>query len=196
MTIAFVLGNGQSRRGVDLEKLKVLGPVYGCNSLYTEFEPYKLVATDRPIAQRIQESGYSAKHKFYTRRPLPGLGAIQVPKKYHGNSSGPIATALAAMDGHHRIYMLGFDMGPTQNQRFNNIYAGTEFYKSPDAMPTYTGNWIKQLQIVCQDFKRLEFVRVYGETTAEIVELRAISNMKHLQMHEFLNRIDTNENLF
>ena len=191
MTVAFVLGNGQSRASVDLVQLKQLGPIYGCNGLYRDFEPDYLVATDKPIAETIQNSGYSKTHKFYTRKPIAGLGALPVPKKYHSNSSGPIATALAALDGHNTIYMLGFDMGPTVNQKFNNVYAGTDFYKRPDAAPTYTGNWVKQLCTIAQDFPQMAFIRVCGTTTADIRELKHFNNLVHIPVQMFLERVAT-----
>jgi hypothetical protein len=153
------------------------------------------VATDRPIAEAIQRSGYSKNHRFYTRRPLPDLGALAVPRKYHGNSSGPIACAIAALDGHDRIYLLGYDMGPNGNDRFNNVYAGTEFYKSPDAAPTFTGNWIRQLVGVSQDFPHVRFIRVCGPLTAEIKEFKNISNFDHIDMQTFLTRSDNNDGL-
>jgi hypothetical protein len=182
---AFVLGNGVSRQGIDLTQLRQSGPIYGCNALYREFTPDVLVATDRPIATRIQESGYSAQHRFYTRRPLPNLGAQPVPTVYYSNSSGPIACALAALDHHQEIYLLGFDLGPTTAQQFNNLYAGTEFYKDTGSKPTYTGNWIRQLTKISQDFATTKFYRVCGDTTAEISEFDAILNFRHLDMHQF-----------
>ena len=195
MTIAFVLGNGVSRSVIDLATLRPLGSIYGCNGLYREFEPDCLVATDRPIAQRIQESGYSANHRFYTRRPLPNLGGLPVPKKYHGNSSGPIAAAISAMDGHRRIYMLGYDMGPSVDAKFNNMYAGTEFYKATTALPTFTGNWVKQIATVTRDFRKVKFFRVCGPTTAEILELKNLENLQHISMETFMQRINTGEDL-
>jgi hypothetical protein len=191
MTRAFVCGNGISRQAVDLNQLRPLGKIYGCNGLYRDFEPDCLIATDRPIAEQIQNSGYSQTHKFYTRKPIHGLGALPVPKKYHSNSSGPIATALAALDGHKTIYMLGFDMGPTVNQKFNNVYAGTDFYKRPDAAPTYTGNWVKQLCTIAQDFPQMAFVRVCGTTTADIRELKLFNNLVHIPVQMFLERVAT-----
>lgn len=190
MTIAFVLGNGQSRKTVDLHMLKQHGPIYGCNALYRDFEPDCLVATDRPIAESIQKSGYSQTHRFYTRRPIPGLGALPVPKKYYGNSSGPIACALACIDGNSRVYLLGYDMGATTNSRFNNVYAGTEFYKAKDALPTFTGNWVKQLVTIAQDFKTVEFIRVQGLLTADIYQLKNLPNFRHISMEQFLNDFD------
>ena len=195
MTIAFVLGNGQSRSSVDLVQLQQLGPVYGCNGLYRDWQPDCLVATDRPIAEAIQRSGYSKKNRFYTRKPLPDMGAQVVPRKYHGNSSGPIACAIAALDGHDRIYLLGYDMGPSPAMRFNNVYAGTEFYKSPDAAPTYTGNWIRQLVSVAQDFPKTQFIRVCGPTSAEVKEFKNIGNFDNIDIKIFRYRLDTNNGL-
>ena len=195
MTRAFVLGNGISRQGVDLNQLGPLGTIYGCNALYREYTPDVLVATDRPIATHIQESGYSAQHRFHTRRPIPGLGALAVPKPYFGFSSGPIATALAAQDGHICIYLVGFDMGPTANNTINNLYAGTEFYKRTDAPPTFTGNWIKQLCRIARDYPTVQFVRICGATTAQIAELDAIPNLTHLDLVTFIDRINNKKDL-
>ena len=189
MTQAFVLGNGISRKTIAPASLQPLGKIYGCNALYREFTPDVLVATDRPIATAIQESGYAQNNVFYTRRPIDGLGAHRVPALYFGYSSGPIATAIAAIDGHRLIYLLGFDMGPDKNQQFNNVYAGTEFYKMPTAMPTFTGNWIKQLLRIVQDFPQTEFVRIHGATTAEIAQFSTVSNLKSMQLAEFLNQL-------
>jgi hypothetical protein len=153
------------------------------------------VATDRPIAEAIQRSGYSKKHRFYTRRPLPDSGAQVVPRKYHGNSSGPIACALAALDGHLKIYMLGFDMAPSPSNRFNNVYAGTEFYKAPDAAPTFTGNWIRQLVTIAGDFPTAQFIRVCGPTSAEVKEFKNIQNFDNIDIKLFRHRLDTNDGL-
>ena len=195
MTLAFVLGNGVSRQAQDLNQLRPLGKIYGCNGLYRDFEPDCLVATDRPIAEEIQNRGYSAHHRFHTRKPMKALGALPVPNKYHGNSSGPIAVALAALDGHQTVYLLGFDLGPTLNHKFNNVYAGTDHYKKPDAAPTYTGNWVKQLCTIARDFPQTTFVRVCGVTTADIKELKVFNNFLHIPMQMFQDRVQTGQDL-
>jgi len=187
---AFVLGNGVSRKHIDVDTLLKLGTVYGCNALYRTHTPHVLVATDKPISMVIQESGYSAKNKFYTRRPIDGLGAHRVPQPYFGFSSGPIAAGIAAIDGHRSVYMLGFDMGPTGNGLFNNIYASTEFYKAVTANPTFTGNWIKQIIAVTKDHPNCQFIRVCGDTTATILELQHIPNMRSMTIAEFVALIN------
>jgi hypothetical protein len=195
MTTAFVLGNGISRQGISLLALQERGSVYGCNALYREFVPDVLIATDRPIATAIQESGYSSQHRFYTRRPLPNLGAHAVPKPYFGFSSGPIAVGLAALDGHACIYLLGFDMGPTTANTINNLYAGTEFYRDNNAPPTYTGNWIKQLTQVMTEHKSVRFFRVQGPTTAQIPQFDTIHNLNHVDLATFTDRINNKKDL-
>ena len=194
MSRAFVLGNGVSRQDVDLANLKHFGPIYGCNALYRDFTPDVLISTDRPISQRIQDSGYALKHKFYTRRPIEGQGAHVLPQKYYGYSSGPVATSIAALDRASIVYLIGFDMGPINNH-FNNVYANTEFYKKSSATPTFTGNWVRQMVTIMTDFPKTAFVRVIGHTTAEIKELLAVKNFKTMTMSDFLNRINNTKDL-
>lgn len=191
---AFVLGNGVSRRHIDVNLLLKLDTVYGCNALYRTHTPHVLVSTDRPISASIQNSGYAQKNRFYTRRPIPGSGAQPVPQKYFGFSSGPIAVSIAAQDGHKEIYLLGFDMGPAGNGKFNNVYADTEFYKSADATPTFTGNWIKQLVAVTKDFPNQQFLRVHGDTTAVIPELQNLSNVLSLSIADFIQKLNLTTN--
>lgn len=188
---AFVLGNGLSRLAVDVAVLHQRGPVYGCNALYRTHTPTVLVATDQLIARAIQDSGYARKNRFYTRKPRAELGGLAVPKKYYGFSSGPIAVSLAAQDGHDPIYMIGFDMGPDQQGRFNNVYAGTEFYKPENSVPTFPGNWARQIRVVISDYIDRKFVRVCGHTTAEIKVFDGASNLEHMDLSRFLELINT-----
>jgi len=192
---AFVLGNGISRRGLDVQRLLALAPVYGCNALYQEHTVTALVATDTPIATRIQQSGYSQQHRFYTRRPQQGSGALPVPARYHGFSSGPVAVAVALEDLCTPLYLVGFDLGANDQGRFNNVYAGQEFYKSVDSEATYTGNWVRQLLQITRDYPKSRFFRVCGDTTARVTELENLRNLQHLAWSEFLQRLNTPEEL-
>ena len=195
MSAAFVLGNGVSRLSVDLNQLKPHGRIYGCNALYREFVPDVLISTDKAIAHTIQNSGYAEKHLMYTRKPLPGLGARSVPQSYFGYSSGPIAVGVAAMDQHLAVYLIGFDMGPSANNRFNNVYADTEFYRKSSSLPTFTGNWVRQIVTICRDFPKISFHRVMGDTTAAIPEFSNVDNLRHMPMADFLDRINNTKDL-
>lgn len=192
---AFVLGNGLSRRFVDPNDLIKIAPVYACNAIYKEFTPTVLVSTDTPISREIQESGYSLEHRMYTRRPIDRLGAHRVPQQYFGFSSGPIAVALAALDYCDPIVMIGFDMGPDPMGRFNNVYAGTTHYKKTGSAPTYTGNWVKQLDRIMRDFDKRTFIRVIGDTTAPVPELANRPNFETATIAELLAQINIQKDL-
>jgi hypothetical protein len=193
MITAFVMGNGVSRAHISISQLRLVGTVYGCNALYRDGVPDVLVATDTAIARDIQDRGYARDHVFYTRRPLPDSGALTVPREYFGFSSGPIAVALAAQARHDPVYLLGFDMGPDAQGRFNNCYAGTEFYKPHDSEPTFVGNWVRQLRRVLADHAQQSFVRVCGVTTAAVPELESLHNLRHISRVEFDRSINIAE---
>jgi hypothetical protein len=132
---------------------------------------------------------------MYTRKPLPGLGAQTVPQSYFGFSSGPIAVGLAARDKHLAVYLIGFDMGPSATNKFNNVYADTEFYRKSSSLPTFTGNWVRQIVTICKDFSNTSFHRVMGDTTASIPELNNINNLRNMPMIDFLDRINNAKDL-
>jgi hypothetical protein len=190
MSTAFILGNGKSRLSVDLHKLKQLGPIYGCNGLYRTFVPSCLVATDRPIADEIQNSGYAKINRFHTRKPIPDLGGQPLDNKYKGYSSGPNAAALACIDGHTDITLLGFDLGTT-NGMFNNVYVDTPFYKKQLDPPTFAGNWIRQLVELTSEYKQINFSRIEGPESAFVKQFSDLSNMKIVSMDKFLEMVNT-----
>ena len=188
---AFVLGNGVSRQGLDLGLLQSKGTVYGCNALYRDFTPDVLVATDLAMSQEIESTGYAQQHRFYTRRPRPNSGAQVIPRPWYGYSSGPVALALAAQEGHCPIYMIGFDLGANSQGLFNNVYAGTKNYKPNNSGPTFTGNWIRQMQRIVRDHDHQRFVRVHGDTTACISEFEILGNLAAMSRHQFLTWLNT-----
>lgn len=189
--IAFVLGNGESRRNIDPAALRSHGAVYGCNALYRTFAPDVLVATDAGIAGEIQESGYSRQHRFYTRRPLKNSQALTIPRPYFGHSSGPAAAGIACDDGYTCIYLLGFDLGPTTIGRFNNVYAGTPHYKALGADPTFAGNWQRQLVGLMDKFYQVQFNRVMGAETAVVPEFTMRKNHQSVSLADFVQRLNT-----
>ena len=71
---AFIIGNGESRIGFDLEELRDYGKIYGCNLLYEEFTPDALVAVDERITHPCYWSGYPIENVCWFRdwRPMPG----------------------------------------------------------------------------------------------------------------------------
>ena len=159
--IAFVLGNGKSRLGLDLPQLKEVGTVYGCNALYREFNPHVLVSTDPGISDEIQNAGYAKTNTHYTRKPIPGKGSIKIDRNF-GFSSGPVAMTYAALSTVERIYFAGFDLVGI-NGKINNIYADTPHYKKSQDKETFYGNWVNQIQGIIKVNPTKRFIRILPE---------------------------------
>lgn len=163
MSIAFVVGNGTSRLPVDLKSLKKHGTVYACNAVYREFSPDYLVAVDSKMIVEICESGYQLRNTVWTNEnnkrfiQFEKLNFFQPSK---GWSSGPTALWLASQHKHKTIYILGFDFKGIDNDKVNNIFAGTKNYKPVDANATYYGNWLKQTANVIKEHKHISYKRI------------------------------------
>ena len=63
----FCIGNGESRKGFDLETLRPHGKIYGCNALYRDFMPDVLTAVDHGIMHEIYHAGVAQKIPCYFR---------------------------------------------------------------------------------------------------------------------------------
>ena len=55
--IAFIIGNGKSREGFDLEALRGEGLIIGCNSIYQDFIPDVIVSFDPDLSDDILQAG-------------------------------------------------------------------------------------------------------------------------------------------
>jgi len=185
---AFILGNGKSRLGLDLQSLKSAGKVFGCNALFRDFSPDVLVSTDPGITKEIEESGYPSTNEFFTRKP--GHANSKVIPKNNGYSSGPVATTIAALEGFDKIYLLGFDLIGIQGKH-NNVYSGTPNYKEVNSNETYYGNWISQILNISKDFKHQTFIRV-GSVSQHLPDKWSNrDNIKHRTIDEFLLEVNT-----
>jgi len=70
----FCIGNGESRKHLDLETLRPHGKIYGCNALYRDFTPDVITAVDMGIMHEIYNSGYAQDNKCVFRdwNTMPG----------------------------------------------------------------------------------------------------------------------------
>ena len=67
MKRVFCIGNGESRKGFDLETLRKHGTIYGCNAIYRDFMPDVLTAVDHGIMHEIYHAGIAQKIPCYFR---------------------------------------------------------------------------------------------------------------------------------
>jgi hypothetical protein len=63
----FCIGNGESRKGFNLETLRPHGKIYGCNAIYRDFMPDVLTGVDHGIMHEIYHAGVAQKIPCYFR---------------------------------------------------------------------------------------------------------------------------------
>ena len=113
--IAFVLGNGESRKGIQIEELKQHGTVFACNAVYRTDTPDYLVCVDPKMIHEIAESDYIIKHQVWSNfnAQYNKNQKIKDHVKWFqpslGWSSGPTALRMACDRKFKEIYILGFD---------------------------------------------------------------------------------------
>jgi len=201
-SIAFVLGNGQSRKGIDIDDLMQKGTVFACNAVYRTHRPHFLIAVDPKMILEIAETDYMIQNKVWSNfnaqynKNKKILDHCNWFKPSLGWSSGPTALRMACEQGFKEIYILGFDYqgisdGANKNRfKLNNIFGGTRNYKKINDEATFYGNWMNQTKRCLQDFQDVQFHRVVPKGWFRPKDLAWKGNIDHPTIEEFLAKFD------
>ena len=197
---AFVLGNGESRKGIQIADMKEHGTVFACNAVYRTEEPDFLVAVDPKMVLEIAESNYAKTHEVWSNfngqynKNQKVLDQIKWFRPSLGWSSGPTALRMACERGYKEIYVLGFDyQGHTDAQKnnrnkFNNVFKDTRNYKRSKDEATFYGNWMNQTKRILNDFQDVKFHRVIPKGWFQPKDLDWKKNLSTLTIQEFLDK--------
>ena len=154
---AYIIGNGPSRKGFDLNKLKATGQTYGCNALYRDFIPDYIFSVDTKMTVKMCEDKVYEKCFHYApslevNRPYSNGKLHLTPNNPHW-ISGNQAFWTAAVHGHKNIYLLGFDFREYGKDQLNNIYQDTKNY-GPRHSDIIFEAWLTQ-------FRQIQKMRPY-----------------------------------
>jgi len=197
-SVAFVLGNGESRQGIKIEDLKRHGTVFACNAVYRTEKPHYLVAVDPKMILEIAETDYPKHNEVWSNynhqysKNDTAKNHVRWFQPSLGWSSGPTALKMAADKKFATIYILGFDyQGHTRGDRhknfaFNNVFKDTRNYKKTNEEATFYGNWMNQTKRVLNDYKHIKFLRVVPPNAFKPHDLEFNDNFKHMDINEFL----------
>ncbi len=200
--IAFVLGNGESRKGIQIEDLKKHGTVFACNGVYRTERPDFLICVDPKMVLELAESDYIINNQVYSNynnqysKNEKILNHIKWFKPSLGWSSGPTALRMACDRGFKEIYMLGFDYQgypdkkSSNRQRFNNMFKDTRNYKKSTDEATFYGNWMNQTKRCLADYKDIKFHRVIPKGWFQPKDLEWNDNCIHLTTEELLSKFN------
>ena len=164
-----VIGNGESRRDIDLNSLQYTK--IGCNAILRDIKVDHLVCVDKPMLREAVNARYHNDAKIYTRRnlfvqhrleknirmvpELPYVGSERPDDPVHWGA-GPYAVLLAAKLTTDDIHLLGFDLYSADN-KVNNIYKDTANYSLAHKNAVDPRYWIYQIGKIFEYFPNTQF---------------------------------------
>jgi len=164
-----VIGNGESRKQVDLQK--ITETKIGCNAILRDTKVDHLVCVDKSMLREAVNTSYHKDAKVYTRKrlfvqhrleknirmvpDLPYAGSERPDDPIHWGS-GPYAVLLAAKLATDDIHLLGFDLYSKDN-KVNNIYKDTANYSLAHKSAVDPRYWIYQIGKVFECYPNTQF---------------------------------------
>lgn len=175
MVPALVIGNGESRKHINLEELKHRYTIIGCNAIHRDITVDHLICCDRRMAEEATNNPLTENTLIYVREDwfhyfrkikknkniktvpeLPYVGEAKKDKPEHWGS-GCYAILLAASLGFSQIEIVGFDLYPI-TEKVNNIYKGTNNYSKVDAPAVDYSYWVYQISQIFKYYPSSQFV--------------------------------------
>ena len=185
----FAIGNGESRKDLNLGELYEFGIIYGCNALYRDFQPDALVVVDPKMKEEIRKTDYLLKNKVYFKEEHDVISRKFPDDVFRwGYASGPTSVLIACIEEEpDEVYLIGHDL-QSPNEYFNNVYKDTENYLESNTPPCPPDNWITQLKWCFNDFKTIQFYKV--SSLMEVNEWDEIENIHYITFDEMWKRLN------
>lgn len=192
MSCGFVIGNGESRKSIPLDRLKGRGPIYGCNGLYRDFSPDLLFARDRKMIEEVvsEYEGEKAIVRADGTIHLSSGSTVKIPTMF--NLTGVISLfTMCYLNKVDTVYMLGFDSYKKYNDHLtNNVYKDTDNYKkSTESGKPLLSHSIRDVKWLLNFYPDKKFVCVNEDASPEWL---ACKNFELIGIKEFVSMV-TNE---
>ena len=163
---ALVVGNGESRKNIDLEIFKKDHILFGCNAICRDISVDHLICCDRRMITEALNTtradiiyirkDWAAQYPDLKLVPdLPYFGEEKKDQPEHWNS-GPYALLLAATLKFDHIKLIGFDLY-SSNDKVNNIYKDTVNYSKSDSKSIDHSFWVYQISKIFECYPDISF---------------------------------------
>lgn len=185
--VAVVLGNGTTRKEVDLSTIVGSAPIFGCNALYRDFKDWDyLVAIDDGMIEELKSQHFDGtliippaderwedpEYSLHRRRSNAGMNAM----------------VEAIRRKHTILYCLGFDFILKGNVSTDNMYKNSQNY-GPETHANQNDNYhrLKYLEWFASKHSDTKFVFVFPSST----EKHGINsdNVYFMDTQVFLNKV-------
>ena len=196
---AYCIGNGPSRKGFDLTKLKDTGQTYGCNALYRDFIPDFIFSVDSPVTlEMVKEKVYEKSIHYapsleVNRHPKGGPPYLHLIPNNPYWVTGSVSFWTAGVHGHKNIYLVGYDFREYGLGELNNIYQDTENYGERNGGDIMNG-WLKQFRDMIKMRPYVNYTVVHDDPPEYLHNLQTgtdLGNSKVISYKEFKDTVLT-----
>jgi len=172
---ALVIGNGESRRIIDIEYYRSTHTLIGCNAIHRDITVNHLICCDRRMVVEATANINNVNSLIYVRSDwfhvfkkiqknknirlvpnLPYKGETKKDQPEHWGS-GCYAVLLAASLNFDTVELIGFDLYGIDGL-VNNFYKDTENYSKSDSKPIDHSFWVYQISKVFDYFPKIKFI--------------------------------------
>lgn len=196
-----VVGNGESRKDVDLNQFKENFTIIGCNALHRDYIVDHIVCCDRRMVEEVVTNLEYTNSKIhvrddwyhYYRKIRKNKNVIQLPEipyspKYKQDEkrnwgSGTYAVLIAAQMGFKNVSLIGFDLYGN-NSKVNNVYKNTPNYSLDQSQPVDPAYWIYQLAQTFSLYPNINFTVINNQDWVMPHEWKKL-NVKLRNLNDF-----------
>lgn len=196
--IAIVIGNGESRKHINLQNLTGNITMIGCNAVHRDAIVDYLVCCDYRMVDEAVRNINNCQTLIYTRQehiskfpnhknvvrvpeiPYPQIQRIDYDRNW---GSGPYAILIAGNLNFNQYYLLGFDLYGNGNC-VNNIYKDTKNYAGSQSHSIDPSYWIYQTAKLFTIFNQKNFF-IVNESQWKIPEQWNLPNVSFLDIDSF-----------
>jgi hypothetical protein len=185
--IAFLIGNGLSRKNVNLNLLRNKGTIVGCNALYRDFVPNVLIAVDQKMIALIGKTEYPNNNYFIipsnNRRIPQDKKAYRLPiKGFH--TCGCATMHYAGLVKVDIAYLIGFDCYG------QNIYIKTPGYSDKFNENRYI-KFVEFYEKAMQLYPSTKYINVIKDGKDGITSHLQLTNTNYdiLDINEFISNV-------
>jgi hypothetical protein len=175
---AIVIGNGESRAPIDIQKLTGRIILVGCNAIHRDAIVNHLICVDNRMVEEavanintsetniyVRPSSYNLFHTVQKRKnillvpPIPNQSTDRIDQSRNWGSGSFALLIGAQLPNVNRIYLIGFDLYGIESF-VNNLYKNTKNYSDEQSHAINPDYWIRQLLKIFKLYPNKEFVIV------------------------------------
>jgi hypothetical protein len=188
---AIIIGNGPTRKIINLDNLVGKAPLYGCNALYRDFNEYDfIVAIDDGIIEELK-TNLDNQSRIIIPPEDERWESAEYSNQRRRNNVGMVAMDSAIKNGNNLIYLLGFDFILDGEDSVDNVYKDTDNY-GPETHALEEDNYyrMKYFEWYVREHIGVSFIFVVPDHKIEKCKSVRAGNVRGMRTSEFLKKLE------